>query len=133
MKAIWLVLFVLWALLLTFTAVYPDSGNIIIGNESGFRWDYLEHFIAYYIFGSLYVLWRSKQDFTMKGSEILILFAVALIFSIFTEYIQIIIPGRTFNFVDMLYNLGGILTGILVTYFLFIRLYLRKKYISNTE
>ena len=50
-----------------------------------------------------------------------------------TEYAQILIPGRTFNIVDMLYNVGGVSIGILFTYFLFICIYLRKIYIRKEQ
>ena len=104
LKSLWLILFVLWTVLLTFVTVYPDSDKIIISSESGFRWDYLEHFIAYGIFGGLYILWRSRSDFTLKGIEMALLFAFTCIFSILTEYMQVMIPGRAFNVTDMVFN-----------------------------
>jgi len=130
-KFIWLTLFILWTLLLIIASVYPDSNKVIINGESSFRWDYLEHFVAYFVFGGLYIVWRSNTDFIIRSIELAFLFSVTCIFSILTEYVQVMIPGRAFNIVDMLYNVGGVLTGILITYFLLIRYCLRKKYGSS--
>jgi VanZ family protein len=132
-KSIWLSLFILWSLILTVVALYPNSSKVVIETASDFRWDYLEHFLAYFIFGGIYILWRSNSDFSIRALEMFILFAITIAFSMITEYAQVLIPGRTFNIVDMLYNVGGVSTGILFTYFLFIRLYLRKKYIRKEQ
>ena len=57
---------------------------------------------------------------TIKGIDMAILFGITCVFSILTEYAQVLIPGRAFNVVDMLFNLAGVLGGILITYFFFI-------------
>jgi len=127
-KSIWLVLFILWALLLIIVSVYPYSDKDIFEGESHFRWDYLEHLVAYLVLGGLYIIWRSNADFTIKTIELVFLFSVTCLFSILIEYVQVLIPGRSFNFIDMFYNAVGVLSGILITYFLLIRLYLKRKY-----
>ena len=131
LKTLWLILFVLWTVLLTVVTVYPDSSKFILSSESGFRWDYLEHFVAYGIFGGLYILWRSRSDFTLRGIEMALLFAITSIFSILTEYMQVMIPGRNFNVADMVFNVAGVLASILITYFIIIRLLLRRKYVQE--
>jgi len=131
LKRLWLVLFILWTVLLTAVAIYPDSNKVVLDTGTEFRWDYLEHFIAYCIFGGLYILWRSDSDFTLKGIEMALLFAITCIFSILTEYIQVLVPGRTFNVADMAYNTIGVLVSILITYFILIRLVLRKRYLRE--
>ena len=130
-KYFWFILFVFWTLLLVFVSVYPDSKKIVIEGKSDFRWDYLEHFVAYSVFGGLYIVWRANADFTIRNIELAFLFSITCVFSMLTEYVQLLIPGRSFNVIDMLYNVVGVLIGILVTYFLIIRYYLRKKYASN--
>ena len=131
LKPLWLILFILWTVLLTVVSVCPDSNKVIISTDSGFRWDYLEHFVAYLIFGGLYILWRSRSDFTLKGLEMAMLIAITCIFSILTEYVQILIQDRTFNVMDMAFNVGGVLASILLTYFIIIRLFLRRKFVNN--
>ncbi len=128
LKPLWLVLFILWTALLATVALIPDSSMVVIDTGSEFRWDYLEHFIAYLVFGSLYILWRSDTEFTLAGHEIAILFSGSIVFSILTEYAQVLIPGREFNFIDMVYNMLGVFAGILFTYLLLIRLILRALY-----
>jgi VanZ family protein len=132
-KYIWFILVLIWTLLLIIVSVYPDSNKIVIKDGSDFRWDYLEHFVAYFVFGGLYIVWRANADFSIRNIELVFLFSITMIFSILTEYVQLLIPGRNFNIIDMFYNLGGVLIGILVTYFLIIRYYLRKKYAHNRE
>ena len=127
-KTIWLALFIFWTLLLIILSVYPNYGTTISEGESNFRLDYLEHFVAYFVFGGLYIIWRSNADFIIKSIELGFLFSITCLFSILTEYVQVVIPGRSFNIIDILYNAGGVLTGILITYFLLIRIYLKRRY-----
>ncbi|MCK4745830.1 MAG: VanZ family protein [Bacteroidales bacterium] len=127
-KYIWLTGFILWTLFILFVSMIPNSKEIVQQNGTSFRLDYLEHFLAYFAFGTLYILWRGDRDFSIKGIELAVLFAVACSFSFLTEYMQLIIPGRTFNIIDVVYNLAGVLGSILIIYFFFVRYYLRKKH-----
>ncbi|MFC2115372.1 VanZ family protein [Bacteroidota bacterium] len=129
-KYIWLTGFIIWTLFILFVSLVPDSKEIIEQSTENFRWDYLEHFLAYFAFGTLYILWRGDRDFTIKGLELAVLFAVACSFSFLTECLQMLIPGRTFNIIDVVYNLAGVLGSILVIYYYLIRYYLRKKHLS---
>lgn len=129
-KYIWLAGFILWTLFILFVSLIPNSKEIVQQNGTNFRLDYLEHFLAYFAFGTLYILWRGDRDFSIKGIELAVLFAVACSFSFLTEYMQLIIPGRTFNLIDVVYNLAGVLGSILIIYFFFVRYYLRKKHSS---
>jgi len=62
-----------------------------------------------------------------------ILIAVTCFFSLLTEYAQVLIPGRNFNVIDMLFNLAGVFGGLLITYFILIRLLLRRKFACMPE
>ena len=128
LKPLWLALFLLCTVVLIGVALVPDSSRVMIDTGSDFRWDYLEHLLAYFIFGSLFILWRSNANFMMKAVEMAILIAITCLFSLLTEYAQLLIPERTFNIYDMLYNLLGVLAGLLVTYVVLIRILLRRKY-----
>ena len=127
-KYIWLTGFILWTLFILLVSVIPDTTEIIQQSTENFRWDYLEHFLAYFAFGTLYILWRGDRDFSIKGVELAVLFAVVCSFSFLTEYMQLLIPGRAFNIIDVVYNLAGVLGSILIIYFYFVRYYLRKKH-----
>lgn len=95
------------------------------------RMDYLLHFLAYFTFGSLYVLWRGNRNFEIKSTELAILSAAAISFSILMEYLQLLIPGRSFNVVDMLYNMIGVICGVGITYFFIVRQFLKKRDYTN--
>jgi VanZ family protein len=128
LKALWLVLFILCTAVLTAVALVPDSSMVIIDTGTDFRWDYLEHLLAYFVFGSLYILWRSNNKFLLKGVDVVILVAITCALSLISEYAQLLIPERTFNIYDMLFNLLGVFAGLLIIYLLLIRVYLRMKY-----
>ena len=129
-KNIWLILFILWTLLIVSLSMIPYSGVAKEPGSSGFRWDYLEHFLAHFAFGTLFILWRSDRRFNIPNLELALIFALTLCFSFLTEYIQLYIPGRAFNYIDVLYNLAGVVSSILLVYFFCIRVYLRKKHLS---
>ena len=127
-KYIWLVGFIAWTLFIVLLTVMPDSKEVIQQATENFRWDYPLHFLAYFAFGTLYILWRGDSNFSIRGIELFVLFAISCSFAVLTEYLQLLIPGRTFNYIDVIYNLAGVLSSILVVYFYLIRFYLRKKH-----
>ena len=124
-KLIWIILLILWAGLLFVIGVIPDTGNQILQSTSTFRWDYLEHFTGYFILGMLFVIWRGDRSFRIQTMELIAFMVVGSIFGWLAEYIQIFIPGRSFNIIDMLYNFLGILSGTLLGYFLLVRVLIR--------
>jgi len=132
-KILWAILFIVWAFLIAIISVLPDSGGIIEQSVSEFRWDYLEHFLGYFILGILYILWRSNRDFKINIIELTLFLVIGSLFGWIAEYIQIFIPGRTFNIIDLLYNLVGIITGTLLGYFLVVRLLIRRNFSGSQE
>jgi len=127
-KPVWLILFILCTAVIILLSIIPYSPEKAVRAESDFRWDYLEHFLAFFTFGSLYVVWRSDRNYHMRGMELLFLFIVAGGFSMGTEYVQLYIPGRAFNLIDFTYNMAGVLGSILIVYVYLIRQYLRKRH-----
>lgn len=130
-KNLWLSLFILCTILILVVSVIPFSRQMQQKGSGEFRWDYLEHFLAYFVFGGLFILWRSNRNFSIRSLELAVLLAVSVSFSIGTEYVQLFIPGRAFNPVDALYNLAGLLTSVSVVYFFLVRHYLRKRQTSG--
>ena len=102
------ILFVVWSVLILFASIIPLSQekHFEFGG-SIFRLDYLEHFAVFFILGSLYVL---RAKLRLKISEISLL----IIYAVFTETIQLIIPGRTFNPMDLAYNILGLVFSIIL-------------------
>ena len=126
-KVIWLSLCIAWTLLIIYMSVRPSPSEVLQKHFFEIRMDYLLHFLAYFVFGSLYVLWRGNRNFQIRSTELAILIATAISFSILLEYIQLLIPGRAFNVVDMAYNVIGVICGVGITYFYIVRHFLKKR------
>lgn len=126
-KLLWLSLFIAWTLFIVYMSLRPGANEILKKQFFELRMDYMLHFIAYFTFGSLYVLWRGNRNFEIKRLELAILIAAAISFSILMEYFQLLIPGRAFNVVDMVYNTIGVIFGVGITYFYILKHFLKKR------
>jgi VanZ family protein len=124
-KIIFGILFSVWIVILVLLSVWPTANSFIQQDISEFHWDYLEHFILYFIVGFLYIFWRINKDLSLSLTELIIFIAAGVIFSWLTEYIQVYIPGRALNIYDMISNMAGIISGSLISYFLIIRIFLK--------
>lgn len=131
-KLIFGILFVIWTLLLILLSVWPYTDTTVQQDLSDFRWDYLEHFAFYFILTFLYILWRRDLNYSIRTAELVLFFVAGFIFCWLTEYIQIFIPGRSFNIMDMIYNIAGIFLGILICYYLILRVFVRNYFRSRT-
>jgi VanZ family protein len=125
-KEILLTGFILWTLFIIAISSVPGSMGPSPPGDSGFRWDYLEHFSGYFIFSALYILWRGDRDYSIRGGELVLMITISIAFSFATEILQIFIPGRTFNIIDVIYNLAGVITGILIVYYYLVKHYFGK-------
>jgi len=124
-KILLLCLSIAWLVCLAVLSLIPyDGAEILPETYSDFRWDYLEHFAAYLLLGGLVTLWRLNRDFTLPLLEIVLIVGMGFIVSLLLEYGQIFIPGRTFNIVDVIYNISGLTAGILCAWIIIWRLIL---------
>jgi len=123
-KKLFKVLFWVWGLIIFILSSLPNipKQEIDIWDEP-FRLDYLEHFGVFAIWASLFVIWRMKDigSFSMKNH--LWFMMGTILFAALDEIHQIWIPGRTFNPLDLIYNVLGLLMGYLVMPFLLKRFY----------
>ena len=126
-KVFWLGLFAAWTLFIIYMSVRPSPGELLKKHIFEMRMDYILHFGAYFTLGALYVLWRGNRQFEIRGIELAIFSATAISFSVLIEYIQLLIPGRAFNIIDMVYNVLGVICGVGFTYFYIVRHFLRKR------
>jgi VanZ family protein len=126
------ILFATWTVMLVLLSVWPYTDTTTKQSLSEFRWDYLEHFGFYFILTFLYILWRSDLNYSIRIKELIIFLFSGFIFSCLSEYVQIFIPGRSFNIIDMLFNIAGIILGIFICYYLLIRLIVRNYIRSKT-
>ena len=98
---------IFWIVLLLFLVVssIPDDriNRSVQLVELSFRLDYLLHFIAYLIIGSLAALaYRSNIR----------LYFLLILFAVLEEGHQYWIPHRTMNHVDFMYDVLGITVGL---------------------
>ena len=125
-KSFWLTGFIIWTIIILTLSMIPDSHEIIQDHSKEFRWDYLEHFIAFFVFGTFFILWRGNTGYFIPGRELMFIIILSFSFAVLTEILQKAIPGRTCNPVDMIYNLAGVLSSFLLVYLYIVRRYLRK-------
>lgn len=106
--------FFAWVIILFILSVKPANEHIRkINDESGFRLDYLEHFGAFLLLSVLFVLWR-RFSLNIKRQETLYFLLLGGSYAAITELLQLFIESRTFNPIDLLFNLGGILVGVAI-------------------
>ena len=104
--------FFLWSILIIFFSVMPGEDLVKLGNEdSGFRWDYLEHFAVFSLFSILFLLWLRNRPAKKVFIALLI---VGISFASFTELLQLFIESRSFNYIDILFNIAGLHTGYFI-------------------
>lgn len=123
----WTIVFYLWiAALLIFTTI-SFSPQMKEQNEGGFRFDYLEHFILYAAIPVIYFLAKGAYiERLIKSPRYIIL--LGILFSTITEVQQYFIPSRSFNPIDLLLNLLGFASGLILAILLF-----KKKKIANED
>ncbi len=104
--------FFLWSILIIFFSVIPGDDLVNLGNEdSRFRWDYLEHFAVFSLFAILFLLWQRNNP-TRKVFIALLITGIS--FASFTELLQLFIESRSFNYIDLLFNIAGLHSGYFI-------------------
>lgn len=114
-KAFWSWIFIFWTFALVIMSIIPNSvpHALQIGESSIVRTDYILHFISFLVLPIFYFLSGEKNILRKISLNIWLTLIAGVIFAILTETIQIYIPGRTFNILDMIWNIFGLLCGIL--------------------
>ena len=85
----------------------PGSVKTVVQFKRG----YVVHFGAYFF--ASFLTWLS---FRAHGSVIFVLHSAIVFLGIFLEFIQRYIPSRTFNKIDILMNLSGIICCNLIVF-----------------
>jgi VanZ family protein len=106
------VYYLLLATLFIFSILPSIPGREDKTGDSSWRIDYLMHFSMFFMLGAITVIFSLKNKMTTKKA--LVLFLAIISYSAVSEIIQIYIPGRSFNPVDLLLNEAGFIAGILV-------------------
>jgi VanZ family protein len=125
----WRLPVILYALFILFLTSYP---KLEIPNV-GFSWDdKIFHFGAYGIFGLL--LARATTHYSPKKwyKGIFIATTIGVVFGIFDELHQSIIPGRYTEFADLMADIAGILAAQ-VTFLLLANYFSRKSHVHTNS
>jgi glycopeptide antibiotics resistance protein len=108
------IIFIIYCSILVLVSAIPWGGKFnserIDMGQFNLRLDYLLHscaFLGFYI-----LLWFiSISKLSVPSSLFRKVFILSIILSIVTEVIQLLIPYRTFNPLDLISNLSGIILG----------------------
>jgi VanZ family protein len=126
-------LFITWFVAIIILSFLPSVGkttSVDIGKIE-IRLDYLYHIIIYLSGTILAILYAvPSPKFPAKSSFLRTMLAVSfmILLALLLEYIQKLIPSRTFNINDIISNLMGVLLGTVLTIILLLRKQLPNKY-----
>jgi VanZ family protein len=111
-------LFISWSLLIIISSSIPHLPAPKIklpvpGSEMKIRIDYLFHFLEFFILSILFIFMKMNHSAKLKFKHISWYVVLGMSAPFFIELYQELIPGRTFNIIDFLYNSLGLVSGIL--------------------
>jgi len=106
-----------WLLVVLVLNVVPlgnETNRSLSGNKIyQFRMDYVVHSLTFLVFVWIWVLGKIKNVCWFKSYEVLKFGGIVFISALGLELLQIIIPYRTFNPMDMIANLFGAILSML--------------------
>jgi VanZ family protein len=117
---------VVYAIAVITVSSIPDVPTLKIHtHRAEIRLDYLLHFCEYGILTLLAFLTFSGNDFKLNGKKYYLMASGLILFAVLDEFHQKLIPGRSFNVFDMVSNVLGIISALVLVP-LFLRIWLRK-------
>jgi hypothetical protein len=109
-----------WLILVLVLNVVPlgnETNRGLSGNKIfKFRMDYVVHSLTFLVFAWIWVLGKIKNVCWFEGNEVLKFGGIVFISAVVIELLQIFIPYRTFNPMDMIVNIVGALLAMLFIY-----------------
>jgi len=111
----WSKIFILWTLALLIFNVIPNftPESLQMEETSPIRTDYIQHFLSFLVLSLLYFLSGKKTFLNRIFQSNWLILVAGITFAALVEGLQFYIPGRSFNPVDMILNVAGLLSGIL--------------------
>ena len=109
-----LIFYYIWSAVIVVLMLIPVAGigSTELGNIR-FRTDYLLHAIAFFPLPlAAWLACNLRSVPHTAGFAGLV--SVSVILGIGTEFLQIMVPGRSFNYMDIIFNITGIVSGIIV-------------------
>lgn len=99
------------------SSVLPHSVQALkehSGSEHFFRFDYLLHFAFYFLLITLFYYWDKGRKIAKRKT--LIFFVLAIVYASMNEFVQYVIEYRTFNPVDLFFNVTGVIVALLLNH-----------------
>lgn len=115
-KTLFKFLFWIWLITIFILSSLPNipTQQINIWDEP-FRLDYLEHFLVFGGLSGFFVVWKSDENGIFKIKEHITAIILLILFASVDEIHQIWITGRTFNPLDLIYNVLGLITFFILS------------------
>lgn len=116
-RARWLL--ILWVIIIIIFSSLPKLPDIKIPTgKLDIQIDFLFHFLEYVALAGLCILsfYRDAQYFLTRRVTNILLMLIA--FAVADESHQLLISGRSFQLMDIVFNIIGIITGLLITLWL---------------
>lgn len=113
-------LLIIWVVAISTVSSIPHLPSPKIGTGKGeIRLDYLIHFCEYGVLIFFSLLSFLDKNFNLSLKRYIVITIAAALFAAADEFHQKFIPGRTFNPKDIMSNLAGIFTGLMICFFFF--------------
>ena len=127
-KYLWATIFFCWAIAILIGSVMPTTGfEPASSRESNFRWDYPLHFLVFLILALLFGYWRGAKVIRNVKKDVTWFLIAGSGYAVLTESIQLFIESRSFNPLDLIYNVLGVLSGTLLAWLFIMRPALKKE------
>ncbi len=116
-------LLITWAITIIIISSIPNIPTLKIHTaRSEYRLDYLLHFCEYGILSFMSFLSFAGKEFKINYKRFILVTVSLVLFAVFDELHQKLIPGRTFSTRDIASNVTGIMTAVVFTVVVFRKL-----------
>ena len=107
-----------WLALILMVSSLPNlnAPSVKVGGLE-FRLDHLFHWLQYMALAFLMISWQYRKNPDIFRKILFCTLFIGSSIAIGDEYHQLLIPGRTFTYADMISNVAGVITGVLVAAF----------------
>ena len=105
-----------WLVLILGVSSLPNLNSPTIRIMAGleFRLDHFFHWFQYMTLAFLMISWQYRKNPDIFRKIFFFTLIIGSSIAIGDEYHQLLIPGRTFTYADMISNVAGVITGVLV-------------------
>jgi VanZ family protein len=113
-------LLIAWVLTILILSSIPNIPTLKIHTaRAEFRIDYLMHFCEYGFLTFVTFLSVAENEFKINYRKIVLITLSLILFAVADELHQKLIPGRSYNIMDIMSNVAGILGGNLFSLIVF--------------